>query len=105
VSKIFAFLTKKQHRQKQATIDRYEYNHVAVMCSSAPAPVVYPRNNLVRWDECNRESDSIDFDVVTQLVFPDRTACVARGNTGGAGGPGDRRSIAAYGRPDQVPTW
>jgi hypothetical protein len=38
---------------------------------------VYKRNYLVRGDEFNRESDTIDFDVVTELVFPARDAFVA----------------------------
>jgi hypothetical protein len=35
------------------------------------------RNYLARGDEFNREDDSIDFDVVTELVFPDRETFVA----------------------------
>jgi len=50
---------------------------VPFVLSLAPAPIVYKRNYLVRGDEFNREDDTIDFDVVTELVFPDRDAFVA----------------------------
>lgn len=35
-------------------------------------PIAYKRNYLVRGDEINIEDDTINFDVVTELVFPDR---------------------------------
>ena len=44
----------------------------------APTPTVYKRNYLVRGDEFNREEETIDFDVITELVFPDRAAFVDR---------------------------
>ena len=75
--KVFAFLTKKQDLDTQAFIDYYENNHVPLICTLAPAPLVYKRNYLVRGDELNIEDDSIDFDVVTELVFPDRAAYLA----------------------------
>jgi hypothetical protein len=43
-----------------------------LICSLAPTRIVYKRNYLVRGDELNLEGDAIDFDVVTELVFPDR---------------------------------
>jgi hypothetical protein len=45
--------------------------------SLAPTPTVYKRNYLLRGAEFNREDDTIDFDVVTELVFPGRDAFVA----------------------------
>ena len=48
-----------------------------LVLSLAPTPTVYKRNYLVRGDDFNREDDTIDFDVVTELVFPDRDAYVA----------------------------
>jgi EthD domain-containing protein len=43
----------------------------------ALTPIVYKRNYLVRGDELNKEDNAIDFDVVTELVFPDRAAYLA----------------------------
>jgi uncharacterized protein (TIGR02118 family) len=75
--KVFAFLTKREDVETRAFIDHYENNHVPLVLGLAPAPTVYKRNYLVRGDEFNREDDTIDFDVVTELVFPDREAFVA----------------------------
>jgi hypothetical protein len=75
--KIFAFLTKKEDLETQAFIDYYERHHVPLICDLAQVPVVYKRNYLVRGDELNVEDSSIDFDVVTELVFPDRAAYLA----------------------------
>ena len=47
-----------------------------LVLSLAPSPSVYKRNYLVRGDELNREEDTIDFDVITELVFPDRAGFV-----------------------------
>jgi uncharacterized protein (TIGR02118 family) len=74
--KVFAFLTKSEDIETRAFIDYYENNHVPLVLSFAPAPTVYKRNYLMRDDEFNREGDTIDFDVVTELVFPDRAAFV-----------------------------
>ena len=75
--KVFAFLTKREGLETEAFIDHYENNHVPLALSLAPAPTVYKRNYLVRGDDANREEDSIDFDVITELVFPDRAAFAA----------------------------
>jgi EthD domain len=84
--KIFAFLTKRESIETGAFIDYYESHHVPLITSLAPAPVVYKRNYLVRGDELNRQQDgTIDFDVVTELAFPDRAACLAWGAAVGSG--------------------
>jgi EthD domain len=75
--KVFSFLTKKAGISTQAFIDHYENNHVPLVLSLAPTPTVYKRNYLIRGDDFNREDDGIDFDVVTELVFPDRDGFVA----------------------------
>ena len=90
--KVFAFLNKRQDIETQAFIEHYENTHVPLICSLAPAPFVYKRNYLVRGDEINREDDSIDFDVVTELVFPDRAAYFAWSAAVGTGVAGDRVS-------------
>jgi hypothetical protein len=49
--------------------------------------IVYKRNYLVRGDDLNRqEDDTIDFDVVTELVCADREAYLAWGAVVGRGG-------------------
>jgi uncharacterized protein (TIGR02118 family) len=75
--KVFGFLTKREDIEPDAFIEYYENNHVPLVLSLAPTPTVYKRNYLVRGDEFNREDDTIDFDVVTELVFPDRDAFVS----------------------------
>src|SRR5437870_1128914 len=70
--KIFAFLTKRADLEPQAFIDYYENNHVPLVLSLTTPPAVYKRNYLARGDEFNREEDTIDFDVITELVFADR---------------------------------
>ena len=75
--KVFGFLSKREDIETQAFIDHYENNHVPLVLSLAPTPPVYKRNYVVRGDEINKEDDTIDFDVVTELVFPDRAALAA----------------------------
>ena len=72
--KVFAFLTKREEIETEAFIEYYESNHVPLVLSLASTPTVYKRNYLVRGDEFNREDETVDFDVVTELVFPDRDA-------------------------------
>jgi hypothetical protein len=72
--KVFGFLSKKAGTTTQAFIDYYENHHVPLICSLAPAPIVYKRNYLSRGDELNRGDNAIDFDVITELVFADRAA-------------------------------
>ena len=75
--KILAFLTKREGIETRAFIEYYENNHVPLICDLAPTPIVYKRNFLMRGDEFNKEDGAIDFDVVTELVFPDRAAYLA----------------------------
>ena len=78
--KIMAFLTKREDIATRAFMDYYENNHVPLIRSLAPTPILYKRNYLVRGHELNRQEDTtIDFDVVTELVFPDRAAYLAWG--------------------------
>lgn len=88
--KVFGFLSKKQDIETQAFIDHYENIHVPLICGLAPVPIVYKRNYLVRGDELNREDDGIDFDVVTELVFPDRDAYLAWRAAVGTGTAGEQ---------------
>jgi uncharacterized protein (TIGR02118 family) len=74
--KVFGFLTKREDLETQAFIDYYENHHVPLVLSLAPTPAKYKRNYLVRGDEFNKEEGKIDFDVITELVFPDRAAFI-----------------------------
>jgi hypothetical protein len=79
VLKVMAFLNKREDLETRAFIDYYENNHVPLIRSLAPTPIGYRRNYLRRGDELNLEDPSIDFDVVTELHFPDRDAYLAWG--------------------------
>ena len=75
--KVFAYLTKRKGLETQELIDYYENRHVPLVLSLVSAtPLVYKRNYLVRGDEFNREDETIDFDVITELVFADRTGFI-----------------------------
>jgi hypothetical protein len=69
--KVMAFLVKKQGLGTCDLIDYYETQHVPLILSLAPAPATYRRNYLLR-DAGASGPD--DFDIVTELVFPDRAA-------------------------------
>jgi hypothetical protein len=89
--KIMAFLSKRADLATRAFIEHYENNHVPLIGSLAPSPIVYKRNYLVRDHELNRRQDNtIDFDVVTELVFPDRAAYLAWGSAVGTGTAGEQ---------------
>ncbi len=75
-----------------------------MICSLASTPIVCQRNYLVRGDELNtQEDDTIDFDVVTELVFPDRAAYLAWGAALGTGAPGEQ--VAADELKFSIPSW
>ncbi len=75
--KVLAFLTKRKGLETQELIDYYENHHVPFVLRLVSAtPLVYKRNYLVPGDEFNREDEAIDFDVITELVFSDRTGFV-----------------------------
>jgi hypothetical protein len=76
--KVMAFLTKKEGMETQAFIEYYENNHVPLILSLAPAPIIYKRNYLVRGDEFKADG-VIGFNVVTELVFFDRATYLAWG--------------------------
>jgi EthD domain len=75
--KVLAFLSKREGMETRAFIDHYENRHVPLVLSLAWAPIVYKRNYLTRGDELNREEDTVDFDVITEMVFSDRADFLA----------------------------
>ena len=91
--KVFAFLTKREGIETQAFIDYYENKHVPLICSLAPTPIVYKRRYVVRSEELTKEGSTADFDVVTELGFPDRAAFLAW--MARLSGPGAGEQVAA----------
>jgi uncharacterized protein (TIGR02118 family) len=71
--KVLAFLTKKKGLGMQAFIDYYENKHIPLIRSLATTPVVYKRSYLVP-DDGLTDKGKVDFDVVTELGFPDCAA-------------------------------
>lgn len=76
--KVLAFLTKRKDMKRQAFIEYYENHHVPLILSLAPPPVVYKRNYLEKGDDIKQDG-VIDFDVVTELMFPDQATYLAWG--------------------------
>jgi uncharacterized protein (TIGR02118 family) len=75
--KILGFLTKKEGMETRAFIDYYENKHVPLICSLAPTPALYKRRYVMRGEELTKEGGAVDFDVVTELAFPDQAAFLA----------------------------
>lgn len=90
--KILAFLTKRDGMEMQAFIDYYENNHIPLIRSLAPVPLVYKRRYVMRNEELTKNG-AVDFDAVTELEFPDRAAFLAW--TARLSGPGTGEQVAA----------
>ncbi len=71
--KVFAYLTKRADISTEELIDHYENRHVPLVLSFAPTPVVYKRRYLRRGEEVNLEGPEIGFDVMTEMVWEDRS--------------------------------
>jgi hypothetical protein len=69
--KVMAFLVKKESLDTADLISYYETQHVPLILSLAPAPTTYKRNYVLSDAPA---SGPDDFDIVTELVFPDRAA-------------------------------
>jgi uncharacterized protein (TIGR02118 family) len=91
--KVLGFLTKREGIEMQAFMDHYENKHIPLICSLAPTPIVYKRRYLVRSDELTTEGGAVDFDIVTELGFPDRAAFLAW--MAQLSGPGVGEQVAA----------
>ena len=72
--KVFGFLTKREGMHMQDFIDYYENKHVPLICSLAPTPSLYKRRYIARGEELTQEGGAVDFDVMTELGFSDRSA-------------------------------
>jgi uncharacterized protein (TIGR02118 family) len=75
--RVLAFLTKKEGLETRAFIDYYENKHVPLICSLASTPVLYKRRYPIRSEAMTTGGGAIDFDVVTEVGFPDRAAFIA----------------------------
>jgi uncharacterized protein (TIGR02118 family) len=74
VLRILSYLVKRDGMDTEEFLDYYENRHVPLILSLAPPPVIYKRHYLQRGDAVNIGESAIDFDVVTEQVFADRTA-------------------------------
>lgn len=72
--KVFAFLRRRADLGVDAFRAYYEGQHVPLICSLAPPPLIYKRNYLKREDTLIDGGAAIAFDVVTEQVFADRPA-------------------------------
>ena len=91
--KVFGFLTRREGIQMKDFIDYYENKHVPLICSLAATPLVYKRRYIVRGEELTKEGGAVDFDVMTELQFPDRAAFLAW--MAQLSGPGAGEQVAA----------
>ena len=88
--RVLAFLTKREGMKMEDFIDYYENKHVPLINSLAPTPIVYKRRYVVHGERLTKEGGGPDFDVVTELGFPDRTAYLAWLAQLSGPGPGER---------------
>ena len=72
--KILAFLTKRADLDDAQFVDYYENRHIPFVMGLAPGPTLYKRRYLKRGTEMEQGNGSVDFDVVTEVGFPDRAA-------------------------------
>lgn len=75
--KILAFLSKRADLSPEQFVDYYENAHIPFMLGLAPGPCLYKRRYLTRGAEMESGNGSVDFDVVTEVGFPDRAAFLA----------------------------
>jgi len=72
--KVISFLTKKDGLTLLEFQEYYENHHIPLVLSIAKAPILYKRRYIDRNDQLGNTSPSIDFDVMTELVFKDESA-------------------------------
>ena len=71
--KVFAYLTRRPGTTREEFIDYYENHHVPLVRSLASMPRVYKRNYVVSGDSADPGSSATDFNVVTEMIWDDRT--------------------------------
>ena len=75
--RIFGFLTKRDGMSMSEFKDYYENSHIPLILSLAPHPTAYTRRYLNRDEKLTEGGTPVDFDAVTELVFPDQAAFLA----------------------------
>jgi uncharacterized protein (TIGR02118 family) len=76
--KTIAFLKKKAGLSREAFIEYYETRHVPLILEIAPQISEYRRNFLIEHGAIIASgAPPLDFDVVTELCYPDREAYAA----------------------------
>ena len=75
--RVFGFLTKRADISMDEFINYYENTHIPLIVSLAPIPTVYKRRYVAHDQKLSQGSNSVDFDVMTELGFPDRKAFLA----------------------------
>ena len=88
--KVLSYLVKRDGMNVEDFIEYYENRHVPLILSLAPVPIVYKRHYLHHGDAVNVGEETIDFDVVTEIAFPDRAAFESWSDAVGTGDNGDR---------------
>lgn len=88
--KILSYLTKRDGMTLEEFVDYYENHHVPLILSLAPPPAVYKRHYVQRGDQLNIGEGDVDFDVVTEQVFADRTEFLSWIGAVTAGNAGER---------------
>jgi len=88
VLRILSYLTRRDGMTAEEFVDYYENHHVPLILSLAPPPMVYKRHYVQRDDVLN--IGDVDFDVVTEQAFADRSAFETWMNAVTVGAAGDR---------------
>ena len=70
--KKLSFLRKRPGMSTAEFVDYYEHHHVPLILALAATPEVYKRHYVERGDPRNIREDRVDFDVMTEIAFPDR---------------------------------
>ncbi|WP_173008287.1 EthD domain-containing protein [Mycolicibacterium sp. P1-18] len=88
--KVLSYLAKRDGMATEEFVDYYENHHVPLILSVGPVPTVYKRHYLHHGDAVDVGAGEIDFDVVTEVAFPDRSAFTSWMEAVGTGDVGDR---------------
>lgn len=90
---ILGFVTKRDGMSMSEFKDYYENKHIPLILSLAPSPLLYKRRYLNHDKKLTDSGGSVDFDAVTELVFPDEAAFLAW--MGKIAAPGNADRVAA----------
>ncbi|GGJ28353.1 EthD domain-containing protein [Streptomyces brasiliensis] len=75
--KRLSYIKKRDDISTEAFIEHYENQHVPLILSLAPTPLVYKRHYLMHGDEHNMREEGVDFDVVTEMAWSDQAEQLA----------------------------